>query len=75
MIEMTALLETTYGVPNKTKSTVQNSSGIDLEKEIFIWEDKQGNRITVESIDGSSDASSLLLESVVAVTAKATEEK
>lgn len=64
-----------YGKPTKNKDQVENGFGTKFDKEIFIWEDSQGSRITVESIYSKVDKGRVVIESASSVAAQIAAEK
>ncbi len=76
--EMLAQVETLtakYGKPAKTTEQVTNGFGTKFDKEIFIWTDRRGSRITVESIHAKVDEGRIVIDSASSVEAKKTAEK
>lgn len=64
MVSLTNALVDKYGKPKRTKYQVNNTSNTQsFEKEVFVWIDAQGSRITVESIYDSITEGRLLIES------------
>ena len=85
MLALAKALETKYGKPLKEKTIVKNAIGTQLDqgtfglkevkeaqldKEIFIWVDDQGSRITVESIYFDYNKGGVTIESSSSVAAQ-----
>lgn len=90
MLTLAKALEKKYGKPLKENTTVKKEIGIQsdkgafvlkevkeaqLDKEIFIWVDDQGSRITVESIYSDYDKGGVVIESSSLVAAQGSAEK
>ena len=50
VIELAGYLEDKYGSPNKENSQEENGLGKKFDKETYVWIDKKGNRIILQSI-------------------------
>jgi hypothetical protein len=75
MLALTKTLEAKYGKPLKKNTKVDNMIGTQLDKEIFIWVDDQGSRITVESIYYFDNQGRVVIESSSSVAAQDAAEK
>jgi len=75
MLALADALEAKYGKPIKKKEQVENGHGTKFDKEIFIWLDNQGSRITVESIHSKVDEGLVVIESASSVAAQNAAEK
>ena len=67
MYSMVEFLTEKHGKPVKLKTPVENKMGTKFEKEIFVWRDKHGSRITVETIYGRIYQGRILIESAKAI--------
>jgi hypothetical protein len=75
LLGLVEILQEKYGIPTKTKNSVENGMGAKFDQEIFVWVDSQGNRITVESIHSRIDKGRVLIESAARVAERTTLEK
>ena len=75
MLSQVGPLNAKYGKPAKTTAQVTNGLGTKFDKEIFIWTDSRGSRITVESIYGKVDEGRIVIDSASSVAAKKAAEK
>jgi len=75
MYSMVEVLTAKHGKPVKSKEPVENKMGTKFDKEIFVWQDKNGSRITVESIYGKVDEGRILIESAKAIALSKAAEK
>jgi hypothetical protein len=60
-----------YGMPAKLTTEVRNGVGAVFENTIYVWEDRQGARIVLESMHERVDKSLLLIQSAAKVRALA----
>lgn len=75
MLALAETLTAKYGKPAKEKDQVENGYGTKFDKDIFVWVDNQGSRITVESIHSKVDGGRVIIESAASVAAQAAAEK
>lgn len=75
MLGLAEILREKYGPPKKTTNSVENKMGTKFDQDIFVWDDAQGNRITVESIYDKIDQGRVLIESAARVAARGVAEK
>lgn len=59
-----------YGGPAKTAEQVTNGLGTKFDKETYIWTDRRGSQITVESIYEKIDEGRIVIDSASSVAAK-----
>ena len=75
MLVLAETLEEKYGKPLKKNTTVANKMGTQFDKEIFIWVDNLGPRITVESIHSNVNNGQVVIQSASDVAAQDAAEK
>ena len=68
MLELATLLSVKYGEPSKSEIPVENQLGETFQKEIFVWVDKRGTRITIESIADKIDVGKITIEGPTAAS-------
>lgn len=75
MLALAEALTDKYGKPVRRNEQVENGLGTKFDKDIFVWVDNQGSRITVESIHSKIDEGRVIIESAASVAAQAAAEK
>ncbi len=75
MLAEVEVLEAKYGKPSKTTTQVENKMGTKFDKDIFVWQDSQGSRITVESMYDKIDEGRIVIESASTVAVEKEAEK
>ncbi len=63
ILGLAEILEEKYGPPMKTTENLQNNFGAKFDKQIFIWHDAQGNKITINSITNDIKSGSITIQS------------
>ena len=75
MLALAEVLEARYGKPFKTTTQVENKMGTKFDKEIFVWNDSQGSRITVDSMHDKIDEGRIVIDSASSVAVKKAADK
>lgn len=70
MLGLAKALETKFGKPQKTSTTIKNAIGTQFDKDTFVWVDEQGSRITIESIFYDYNKGGVVIESASAIAAQ-----
>ena len=70
LLQLAEVLAAKYGAPQVIDSQTENRLGTKFEKKTFVWLDKKGTRITVESLYERIDQGRVFIESASQVKLK-----
>jgi hypothetical protein len=75
MLAQVEVFTSQYGEPSKSTEQITNGIGMKFDKQIFIWTDNYGTRITVESLYSKIDEGRIVIDSSSYVKALKSAEK